>query len=142
MMKTNEIKRSGVMIYEDLASSIEKLPDELAGRLVKDYLCYSFTGAEPDYSESLILDVLWANAKSQTDRDYSAYSAKVMKNKYAAYCKNCKQRKIKALCREDWEECVVKGIDPFTGCIEINSEINQVDDDCYDFSYSSEEDYF
>ncbi len=138
-MKTNEIKRAGAMIYEDLASSIEKLPDDLAGQLIKAYLRYSFTGVKPNFSDSLVLDVLWANAKSQTDRDYEAYKTKVLKNKYAAYCKKCKQQKIKALCKDDWDECIEKGIDPFTGCIENESDIDQLDDDYYTI-YSSDED--
>ena len=70
--------KKSFLIYCDLIHSVEKMPDELAGKFMKHLLRYvNDLNPEP---ENLTLDLLFEPVKQQLKRDLVAYNERCDKN--------------------------------------------------------------
>lgn len=94
--------RPGVMIYFDIRPLMELLSEVQRGQLITGILDYAEDGAEPDYSMDIGLAVAWTQIKPKIDRDEEQYKDKVLKSRYAAYCKIEKAHERMPVLFEEW----------------------------------------
>lgn len=105
-MAQTEKKRPGVMLYFDIIPAIKLLSDEEKGILFDAILSYGETGIEPELDGKLAM--AWVFIQQSSDRDAVRYAEKVLKTKYASYCRitKCKDPDASLLSFRDWKEFI------------------------------------
>lgn len=101
-----EKKRPGVMIYFDIIPALSLLNDAEKGMLFDAILSYGSTGIEPKVDGKVA--IAWAFMQQANDRDAVRYAEKILKTKYAAYCRitKCKDPDASLLSFRDWKELI------------------------------------
>ncbi len=74
----DKMKKS-FLLYCDLKHTVDKLPDEIAGRLLK--LILDYANGELNDPDDLLLQVLFEPIKQSLIRDLEKYDAKVVRNR-------------------------------------------------------------
>ena len=91
----------GVMIYFDILDPIQNLTDSEKGQLFNAILEYGKDDIPPQFEGALA--IAWGFIKPKLDRDAAKYQEKILKNTYAAFCRELKKRDITTISRESWE---------------------------------------
>lgn len=76
--------------------------DEEAGRLFRSVLGYAKSGVAPDFGDSVALNMAWRFVRLQIERDMAVYDKKLLKTRYAVYCREQKKKDIEPLAFEEW----------------------------------------
>lgn len=97
----------GVMIYfDDVLPALDLLSDEEAGRLFRSVLGYAKSGVAPDFGDSVALNMAWRFVRLQIERDMAVYDKKLLKTRYAVYCREQKKKDIEPLAFEEWVQVI------------------------------------
>lgn len=94
-------KAPGVMFYLDLRSTLTLYTDEEKGQLLQASLDYAAIGTIPHFDDRG-MRTLWNDMKEKIDRDQEKYAKKIIDTRYGAYKKNCEDKHIEPLSKEDW----------------------------------------
>lgn len=76
-----ENKKNNFILYHEMYESIEKLPNELVGDVIKSIFRYSMFGELPDYPNVSIERVLFIDFKKTIDINNKKYNETCEKNK-------------------------------------------------------------
>lgn len=95
-------KRPGTMVYWDIYTPVQMLPDAERGQLFTAMLEYGMDGKLPEFTGNLA--IAWGFIKSKIDRDAVAYKDKSISGRYSVYCREARARGIKPIGREYWIE--------------------------------------
>lgn len=93
-------EKPGVMIYFDVAETVELMSDELAGALFKAILEYGLTKREPALRDELIIP--WPLIRAKLDVDDARYFRISQKRRYAAYARWAKHHCSEVLPFDRW----------------------------------------
>ena len=69
------------IIYHDTGDMVIKLSDESAGRLFKGIFQYAREGTVPDFSDDMVLEMVFIPIKNYLDRDAEAYEQRCEENR-------------------------------------------------------------
>lgn len=94
-------KAPGVMFYLDLRSTLTLYTDEEKGQLLQASLDYAAIGTIPHFDDRG-MRTLWNDMKEKIDRDQEKYAKKIIDTRYGAYKKNCEDKHIEPLSKEEW----------------------------------------
>lgn len=101
----------GVMVYfDDVLPALDLLSNEEAGRLFRSMLEYAKLGVVPDFGDSVVLNMAWRFVQPQIERDKAVYDKKLLKTRYAVYCREQKKKNIEPLEFEEWVQTVPSDI--------------------------------
>ena len=92
--------KPGVMMYFELRPSLDKMSDELAGKLFRIMLEYGETLYEPEIPEGL--EIAWPLIRYTLDRDHQRYQNRCTKNAYNAYARWATERGETLLTFDEW----------------------------------------
>ena len=92
--------KPGVMMYFELRPSLDKMSDELAGKLFRIMMEYGETLYEPEIPEGL--EIAWPLIRCDIDRDHQTYQNKCTKNAYNAYSRWEKEKGQEPLTYDEW----------------------------------------
>ena len=94
--------RPGVMLYFDgVAQVLERLTDEQAGQLFKAIFAYALAGEIKDLDPlaAVVFDLL----RPKIDRDAERYDSKVLKSRYAVWCRENVRKGGQPVSFEQWK---------------------------------------
>ena len=79
--RNTQKKKNNFILYHEMYESIEKLPNELVGDVIKSIFRYSMFGELPDYPDVSIERVLFIDFKKTIDINNKKYNETCEKNK-------------------------------------------------------------
>ena len=90
-MKQNTLPKNppGVMLYFNVCPCLDLLTTDQQGQLFRAILTYGQYGTEPEFDRTLAL--VWSFVRPHLDADRERYQAKVEKNRYAVYVRECRR---------------------------------------------------
>ena len=92
--------KPGVMMYFELRPSLEKMSDELAGKLFRVMMEYGETQFEPEIPEGL--ELIWPLIRCGIDRDDKRYRDKSLRSAYNIYVRWEKEKGRIPLSFDEW----------------------------------------
>ena len=92
--------KPGVMMYFELRPSLEKMSDELAGKLFRVMMEYGETQFEPGIPEGL--ELIWPLIRCGIDRDDKRYRDKSLRSAYNIYVRWEKEKGRIPLSFDEW----------------------------------------
>lgn len=93
------------MIYFSLRNQLKRLTLEERGMIFDAMLDYGELGVEPDFDDRSLL-VIWDIIRGNINKDDKNYREKVLKNKYATYCRDVRKHGSEPLSFDDWKRDV------------------------------------
>lgn len=97
-------RRPGVMLYFDIAPSVERMDVPQKAALLDAILRYGEFAEEPDFHKDPRLDVTWSFIKQRIDHDGSAYEEKCEKARYSTYVREAEKKGKQPLAYDAWRE--------------------------------------
>lgn len=98
----------GVMLYFDMASSIERMDVNQKAAFLVAVMRYGEFGEEPNFRDDPRLDVTWSFQKNRIDRDQEAYRERCAKGRYATYVREAEKKQRQPLSYDAWKEFSVE----------------------------------
>lgn len=93
--------RPGVMIYFDMLPALKRLTKVQKADLFEALLEYAQYGVLPEFDD-IGVSIAWDFIQPKIDRDGCRYKEKVLKNKYAVYCRWAKQEGLPKPSFAEW----------------------------------------
>ena len=90
--------------HDDFVPYIDVLSLEQWGRLFVSLLKYSAYDENPDFTDDVVLKVIWTTVKKGLERDSERYKERCSRAKYAVYCRETKKAGSPVMSYEKWQE--------------------------------------
>lgn len=81
MENEEDIERKSFLIHRTYARNLKELDHDKAGRLFKAICEFNFEGSEPDFSEDVVLRILFNQVKDQHLLEFDKYKKIVNRNR-------------------------------------------------------------